>query len=426
MQTLIDNVVAKLSAADADSWRAHLHAVGTRAGALNDWVGQVLTHEGLSGFTIDRQQHIRALGALADVKRFDSNLQAAGKWPWQSNLAYAAHEAIYQNAQGDQQNALDGENATVVDLFKGETLSQFAETDVALPSAQQMAGFDTLEAEITQRCPAPTVDEFTSCGAWDYIASLSIFEPSGSWGDAGASDAGDGGGLSDGGTGGTNVEIARFITSYHRETHWVEDISPMLARMQQGGTRHFRWEFAPPWNKQPTATKLSLRFSNKKKGYTPESVELLFGGGAFNGQYNANRTPVQVPIPADAKRVELWSLLTGHGNDANSCCEFCDHSHELQVNASKYTKDFPMAGTDDGCIAEEKNGMVPNQGGTWWFGRGGWCPGKQVDPWVVDVTSAAQAGTTATVSYRGSFQGSDPPDGGGGNIDLASYLVVYH
>ena len=68
--------------------------------------------------------------------------------------------------------------------------------------------------------------------------------------------------------------------------------------------------------------------------------------------------------------------------------------------------------------------MTPNQYGTWWFGRGGWCPGMQVDPRVFDVTAEAPAGSTATVEYRGMYADRLPPDGSG-NVALSAYLVIY-
>jgi hypothetical protein len=68
--------------------------------------------------------------------------------------------------------------------------------------------------------------------------------------------------------------------------------------------------------------------------------------------------------------------------------------------------------------------MVPNQPGTWWFGRGGWCPGQQVEPWVVDVTTDVTPGQMAQITYRGLFNGATPPDASG-NIVMTSYLVVY-
>jgi hypothetical protein len=68
--------------------------------------------------------------------------------------------------------------------------------------------------------------------------------------------------------------------------------------------------------------------------------------------------------------------------------------------------------------------MTPNQWGTWWFGRGGWCPGQAVKPYQVDVTDDVEPGTSASVSYRGLYNGQDPPDGSG-NILLNAWWVVY-
>jgi hypothetical protein len=405
MQARIEAALHKVSQKDAAHWRAHLHVVAGRAGTYGNWVGDVLGGIGRRGFAIDRGQRIRGVGMLADVTRSNADLQAANKWPWEANLAYAAHEAIYMNAQADIAARLAAESAKVVPLFGGEVLSGFAEKDIDLPSAAEIAAFDTLEVEVTMACPNASLIEFGNCGAWDYLAYLFVRE--------GGDDAG------------TNLELARFITSYHRETHWVVDATPMLARLKAGGSRHFRWEFAPDWNKQPTATTIALRFSNAKKGYAPAQITPLFGGGAFNAHYNDARTPVDVPIPADAKRVELWSLTTGHGADPHQCAEFCNHQHELTVNQKTYLQEFKEAATDDGCVGQAAHGMVPNQGGTWWFGRGGWCPGKQVDPWVVDITKDVTPGQSVTVKYRGLLAGATPPDDGAGNIVLNSYLVVY-
>src|SRR4029077_3692313 len=128
---------------------------------------------------------------------------------------------------------------------------------------------------------------------------------------------------------------------------------------------------------------------------------------------------------ADAKKVEVYSIITGHGGAANNCAEFCNHEHTITVNGTEFHKDHPEASTNTGCIGQTENGMTPNQGGTWWFGRGGWCPGQQVNPWVVDVTAEVTPGQTAMVSYRGLYKAADPPPDGSGNIDLVSYLVVH-
>lgn len=45
-----------------------------------------------------------------------------------------------------------------------------------------------------------------------------------------------------------------------------------------------------------------------------------------------------------------------------------------------------------GYQAKVLQGVVPNQFGTWPFGRAGWCPGQHVDWWDVDVTSWLKSG----------------------------------
>ncbi len=410
-----------LSAADVAHWQQHLHVVAGRAQTYAAWVGTTLITWGEEGFCIDRRQRMRGLGLLSDVTRQEANAPA-NDWPFDSNLAYAANEPIYMNAQSDELDRLDAEGATVVPIFTGQVLSEQAYATVQVPSGD----FDTLEIEVTMACPDPTAIELNSCGAWDYLASLYLDTPDL---DAGAPPVGDGG--ADGGDGGVppiQTELGRFITSYHRETHWVEDVTPMMALLPPSTMVNLDYSFAPSWNVQPTAVTLSLRYSNQKKGYAPATVTPIAGGGTWDDMYNAGRTPVSVPIPADTKHAEIRIIVTGHGSDSNQCGEFCNSEHQFTVNgaANTWLVQFPMAGTEEGCMSEQTNGMVPNQGGTWWYGRDGWCPGEQVAPHVWDVTAIATPGSTAIVTYEGLFDGATPPTGGTGNIVLTSYLATFH
>jgi hypothetical protein len=401
-QKRVSDLLAAFPAADAAQWKDRVHVLAKKALDVGGWITDVLGTHGRIGFSIDRRQVVRGAGDLADVKRFDTTLDAQMKWPWKWNLAYAANDPKYFNAESDLLDKLDAEGATVVDLWKGETLMELADTMVTLPAAAEMAKFDTFEVEVTQQCPNPDDIELGNCGAWDYIAQLNLADDPVN-----------------------QIELARFITSYHRETHWVADASGVLPLLQSGGQHAFRWSFAPSWNTQPTATRLSLRFSNQKKGMRPTAATYLFGGGDFGAMYNVGRMPAAVPIPATAKKVELFVIVTGHGSGTNQCSEFCSHQHEFTVNGQKHLRDFPMAGTQDKCMPNLTSGMTPNQAGTWWYGRGGWCPGQQVAPWVTDVTADVTPGQPATVSYRGLFKNMDPPPDSSGNIDLTSYLVVY-
>jgi hypothetical protein len=402
MNSAIEAALEALPRDENDAWFERLHPISVRASAAG-WLSAVMREggSGSQGFAVDREQRIRGVGSLADVTRFSAELQAADRWPWENSLSYAANEVRRFNYEAKLRARLDAEEATVVPLYAGEVLSQFAEKEVTLPTAEQLATFDTLEVDVTVRCPSADGIEFNNCGPWDYLAHLYVYDGEGNL-----------------------LELARFITSYHREGRAVVDITPMLVRLAEGGVRQMRWEFAPEWNVQPTATWLSLRFSNARKGVRPARLTPLFEGGAFGPEYNASRQPFTGRIGDDTVKTELWALITGHGAELERCAEFCDHRHIFSVNDGFYEKGFAEVGDQAGCMAQIERGAVPNQWGTWWFGRGGWCPGMQVEPYVADVTSRAPAGGAVRVDYAG-YLGAEVPESSAGNILMRSYLVEY-
>jgi len=387
-----------LSEDDAAWWRDHLHVVGVRAGDLGGWIEGTLSRGiGTEGFAIDRFQKVRGIGSFADVGRYDSS----HSWPFENNLVYASHEARFLNMEAQRELDLSQWDATLVPLWTGEVISEYADMEATLPDAATMAGFDTFEIEVDMRCPDPESIEFNNCGAWDYIAAFYVQAEDESW-----------------------VELGRFITTYHRESRWVLDATPMMAHLLEGGTRNFRWSWAPYWNVQPTETRLNLRFSNRGKGYAPRAATLVATGGSFGSTYNDARVDQVLPIPADAAKVQLWAVISGHGAGTNQCAEFCNHQHEFTVNGNAHLSEYTMAGTESGCVDDIEGQMTPNQGGTWWYGRGGWCPGGIVHPYDVDLTAEVTAGADATVGYRGLFGGGTPPDGSG-DILMNAWVVVY-
>lgn len=58
-----------------------------------------------------------------------------------------------------------------------------------------------------------------------------------------------------------------------------------------------------------------------------------------------------------------------------SCTDFIYRGHGVEPS-----------GTPLGCTTLVKEGAVPNEHGTWLYGRGGWCDGLQVNPWRIDIT----------------------------------------
>ena len=296
---------------------------------------------------------------------------------------------------------LDAVDAEIVDVFGGEILEEYADTTITLPDAQTMAEYDTLEIDIRMECPDPDTVEFSNCGAWDYLAHMWLYDESTEeW-----------------------LEMGRFITTYHRESRWVVDASHALAWLQEGGERTVRYQWAHSWNTQPTGITVSFRLSNQDKGMAPREAIPLFTGGGFSSTYN-DREAIEASIPSDATKIELVAITTGHGMDTGNCAEFCYHEHHFTVGSNTYTQEFTDPGIDDGCAQKVYDGVVPNQGGTWWFGRGGWCPGQRVDPFVVDVTEDASLGDSLAVSYQATQGGREPSDGMG-NIVHRSWLIIH-
>jgi len=295
----------------------------------------------------------------------------------------------------------------VLHVFTAGDATGTQEADVAFPDAAAMAGFDTMEYDLTLNCDA-SKPEPNNCPEWDYIVNLTLCDEA----DPSKCD----------------LEIGRWITSYAREGRWVTDQSQMLALLKKGGKRRVHFN-----SQNAYVTSLDIRLSKKGKPAAPDSATYLFSGGAFDATYNDKYTPVTVNVPADAKKVELYAVITGHGWGAEvaDCAEFCAHEHHFTINGKDYVKTNPVAGVADGCAKQSSAGVVPNQFGTWFLGRGGWCPGLDVAPFVVDVTDQIMKGADNTITYKGLLDGmsytpeaSNSGQGFGANIDMVSWLVV--
>ena len=407
MRESIDMALASRSDEEAAWWRNRLIVPDKVFTDFDHWVADsFLTFGSAYGIGVDTTQHIRTLGGLADVNQYDSSTPD-GRWPWASQLYMAAHETTYWNFENIRQQRLDAVETDEVVLFDRFLGAQYEDIEVTLPDVATLQTYDTLEIDVVMECPDEEAREQGNCGAWDYLAHMYLLPE---------------------GEEGSSQEMARFITTYHRESRWVVDATQALPWLIEGArNRTFRYSWAPSWNTQPTIISVRLRLSNQGKGYRPLQTVPLFTGGSFNSGYNEGREePLDVDIPASATRVELRSIITGHGGDgSNNCAEFCNHQHEFTVGSSTYFKEHTIAGSGQGCEEAIADGVVPNQSGTWWFGRGGWCPGQRVDPNIDDVTGDITAGSTVQTSYKGKWRGGEVTDSAGGNIKLSSWLVIY-
>jgi hypothetical protein len=227
----------------------------------------------------------------------------------------------------------------------------------------------------------------------------------------------------DGGTPGTVVEIARFITPFGVAAAWdydVTDLAPLLAgnRTLQG--------FIDTWSPQGSAAAngagwlLSVHFTFT--GGAPAKVPLANipiwawpadGDPPSSAQYGdpadpitKHITPQTVTLPAGATSYALRSFITGHGQgNANNCAEFCKATHTVTVGAQPFTKvPWRTCCTPDPSCENQMHptpapGVSPGQQGSYMYPRAGWCPGASVDVWTQDVTSGIGTGAQATFTY---------------------------
>jgi hypothetical protein len=397
METKVQAVLDEMEPWEKQVWEPRFHFVTEPAHLLDNWVGQIGKTYGYFAFAIDRFQKFRELGMLVNITVGD-----------QASLRQVVYEVHYFNfeVQREKMLAEDEDEVTKVTLFELEQFGGSKKVEVDLPDGDTMAGFDTLVVDLTMHCK----DHFDqNCGDWDYKSALYVCD------------------VDDPET--CDTEVARWITTYKRQGRWVTDISSMLALIAQGGTRTFRMDNSS----QSYLTTLTFRLSNRGKGMRPVAYQKLWGGGGFNLNYNPGKEPIEFQVSAATKKVEVAAFITGHGfgSDVANCAEFCNHTHHFKVGNIEAVKDQPVAGSGLGCANQVKDGTVPNQYGTWPFGRGGWCPGLDVPPFVADFTDATQVGSN-TVTYKALYQGKDydpvpapNPQGFGAQIWLTSYLIFW-
>jgi hypothetical protein len=103
--------------------------------------------------------------------------------------------------------------------------------------------------------------------------------------------------------------------------------------------------------------------------------------------------PVEVSLDPQAVAFKVVATVTGHGQgNTDNAAEFARKWHEIRVGETIYGHYLWRPN----CAANE----CSPQGGTWSLPRAGWCPGKDVRPWGVDITSAVSPGAVATLDYN--------------------------
>ena len=279
-----------------------------------------------------------------------------------------------------------------------------------------------MEVDFRLDCPGSRDED---CSVWDHCLTLTT-------------QCSDGSGSSHpvltGEPGGAPTELWRGITAFKRRTgQWITDVTPLFGlltssncsfTMQVGGetwvTGHLRLRFSQGGSDGPTTLPFAFYHCDWENPST-----------SFKGpDYNANRT-LLVSAPEGAVRAQVVAIISGHGN-----CEFQPTSHHFVVNGQDFNTSaiahdmFILAGSSLGCTMQVPQGSVPNEHGTWYYGRNGWCDGMDVKPLVWDVSEAALgAGPTFNLTYFAlsyNVGGSNPSQKGcGGGIIMQAAVAFY-
>ena len=405
-----DEILSGMSLDMQNHWNGHLHFINTKTSDLDNWLQNALS--GKYALAIDQSQKIRQIGYLGNPATFSGTY-----------LSYLAHEAVYFDYE---YNVFSEDSQIPYDeiiLFEGDhytggwaaSISQ----NIILPTDLQLENYNKMKVELLRGCPNSNMEyDDDGCDDYDLIAHLYLCDLDGS----------------------NCNEITRWITPFDRQPQSLTDITPFLAslRANAGQEKMFRFQESG-WPNSLLTLKIRLYEGENPNGTQQEIIPMWSGTVQFNPSYNDNRPPQVFNVPNNASKVEFVAYLTGHGWGSAgcfNCCEFCNSRHIFSVNGGVYefNKDHPEASSNNHCMDVETiaQGVIPNQYGTWGYGRAGWCPGQDVAPYVVDITNYVGIGDDNVLDYEacrvsGNSCVSPPTCQGDGycpEIAFSSYIII--
>ena len=271
-----------------------------------------------------------------------------------------------------------GEDKTI-QAFQGEYIHftgqnrRKVDKKVVFPEAKY--GYKEIFLQFALRCPK------NKCDFWDRWGHLAV--------------------VLDAGTKAEKVlELSRFVTPYRIGASWRLDVTRLRPLLTGEVTlRIFIDTWVGPghnngegWLVDASFTMKGGLSSNVPVGILPlwNVKDITYGNPAKPIEKSVPMQKVQ--IPAYVTKVLLRSFVTGHGQgNAQHCAEFCRKTHHFQVGSNRFERTIWR----DNC-AQTK---AQPQYGTWKLSRAGWCPGAEVEPWLINVTSQLPSGQEHSISY---------------------------
>ena len=403
----IDVMLLGMTEEEQSHWKSHLHFVPNKCDShADEFVSAVCDVRAIS---IDRFQRWREVGYLGNPANFSGTY-----------ISYLSHEVTYFNYEFEVLYEPDAEYDEII-VFEREyytggwaaTISQL----VDFPTDEALNDYSGLSVELLRGCPDSNMNySDAGCDDYDRIARMYICNEDGS----------------------DCYEMAKWITPFDRQPHHLTDISSLSPMLRPGGIKMIKFQESG-WPNSLLTLKLRLYKNTVPSDIYPKEFIPAWNGTVFNPDYDGNRPPIIFEVPSYAEKVEFVSLMTGHGwgsAGCYNCAEFCNSRHDFIVNGGtgEFQKAHPEAGNNDYCMELETivQGVVPNQYGTWGYGRAGWCPGMDVSPYIIDITEFISIGEENIIDYDACrVVGNNcvtPPicqgDGYCPEIAMASYLII--
>ena len=189
------------------------------------------------------------------------------------------------------------------------------------------------------------------------------------------------------------VEVARYITPYHKGHLWKVDVTDLRPLFQ--GERKIE-QFCGTQGAGWVVT-VKFDFYRGPADLLAYKVINLWCGNPEIGNPDkpASDFYVQKKIKLEGRPVaaKVRMIVTGHGMSPNTknAGEFMPLGRTLFIGKKEFRH----------VLWKTDNYLNPcrPQGGTWKYDRAGWAPGDVVGPWVVDATAAVKKRRTLTLRY---------------------------
>ncbi len=261
-------------------------------------------------------------------------------------------------------NTLPGNTVRIFDAkghnFGADGQNQFS--NVLLPA--DLSGYESILLHIDLDCPAG------GCDPWDQTAKISAITDEGTF------------------------EIARYITPYGKACGpWTVDVTDFKDIL--AGPVTFQ-SYIQVWGSSGWLVTVDLEFVEGDSDFPYHKTSTLWSTdylvyGDPGISYDLDE--VSMTVDDNSEATHIRTTMTGHGQgNTQNAAEFSPKTHQFQLNGAVIDDHFLWKAD---CAAN----TCDDQNGTWLFARAGWCPGQEVQPYIVN-TDAVSAGDNITLDYE--------------------------